>query len=304
MKPFARHTIATALAACAIMGAAPVGAQRAEQVCSISQTRHEVSFRDLPDIRTEFVLCLETRLPATFADEYVHCRMYWKLAPLNAEGQRRCTDFDYLYPTATDPFPSDTSAIEGEVCLVRQVTEAEHAAGESGWYYTENAAQRCLRSEGGAVFPLDHPESFEVLMECGIALEPKGTFGSTVVQTRECVAPPSAADGSDVGKLCSQPLRLGEQAHQLTFGGDECVSDVCLTTPLSGLTCTEHNGTGLCGSSTTRCSCRCAGENDGDPGPFCACPDTYECKPLLSSYVGSPETRGSYCVPTDGRVAP
>ncbi|HTU57275.1 MAG TPA: hypothetical protein VMF89_02560, partial [Polyangiales bacterium] len=285
--------------------AAPVSAQAAdEQVCSINQTQYELSFRDLPDVRTDFVLCLDTRLSPTFLRDYVQCRMYWKLAAVNPEGQRRCADFDYLSPTDDDPFTAEAGGSENEVCLVRQVTEAQHAAGESGWYYSDNVAQRCTPSQGGAVFPLDHPESFEALLECGIALEPEGAYGSVDIRTRACVAPPSAADASDVGKLCSQPLRLGDPISQLTFGGDQCASDVCLTTPLGMMTCTEQNGQGYCGSSTTRCSCRCAGESDDDPGPFCACPDAYECKPLLSSFVGSPETRGSYCVPTDGRVIP
>jgi|GEM_PF-6876145 len=302
MKLFAHHTMFV-VAACALMGAQAVGAQD-EQVCSVKQMQYELGFRDLPDIRTDFVLCLETQLAATFADEYVHCRMYWKLPAINEKGQRRCTDFDYLYPTDEDPFPNGRGSSEDEVCLVRQVTQAQQAAGESGWYYLDDAAQRCSRTESGVVFPLDHPERFELFMECGLALEPEGAYGSIDIRPDRCVAPPSAADASDVGKSCSQALRLGDQGHQLTFGGDECASAVCLTTPLDALTCTEQNGAGYCGDSTTRCSCRCAGESEDDPGPFCACPDAYECKPVLSSYVGSPETRGSYCVPTDGRVVP
>ena len=30
----------------------------------------------------------------------------------------------------------------------------------------------------------------------------------------------------------------------------------------------------------------------------------YECMPLFTGYTASPETRGSYCVPTDQRTVP
>ena len=293
-----------AVIACSLtwIWSAPTSA-RDEQICTINQTRYELQILDLPDIRSDFVLCLESRLSPTIADEHVHCRMYWKLAATNPDGQRRCTDFEYLYPTSDAPF-GDDKAGDGEVCLVRQVSEAQQARGESGWYYLDDASQRCPGTRAGAVFPLNRPERFEVIMECGIALEPEGQYRDVDIRPDQCVAPPSAADARDVGKSCSPALFVGGQGHQLTFGGDQCASDVCLTTPLGGLVCTEQDGIGHCGDATTRCSCRCAGESADDPGPFCACPEAYECKPMLSSYVGSPETRGSYCAPIDGRVVP
>ena len=148
---------------------------------------------------------------------------------------------------------------------------------------------------------MDHPEAFAVVLKCGIIKQLTGPHEATSVRPDQCAAP-FASDASDVGESCSRGLRLSEREHQLTLGGEACSSGVCLTTPLGELTCSERGGGRYCGTSTTRCSCRCAGESDSDPGPFCTCPDEYECKPLFTSYTASPETRGSYCVPTDRRT--
>ena len=271
------------------------------QLCGIVESNTEFGVRELPDIRTDVHMCLESRMD-NYIDDFVQCRLFWRIPPQNPEGQRGCSDFEYLYPSQENPFAADDAP--GEVCLVRQVTEAEHKAGAEGWYYKDSLPDVCPNQGPGAIFPMDHPEAFSVLLRCGLIRQLTAPHEATSVRPHECAAPPTAADASDVGESCSRGLNLSEREHQLTLGGEECSSGVCLTTPLDALTCSERGGVGYCGASTTRCSCRCAGERDSDPGPFCTCPDEYECMPLFTGYTASPETRGSYCVPTDQRTVP
>lgn len=267
--------------------------------CTLSESKWELSFRDLPDQRSEFTLCLETRLqPAR--NELVHCQLYWQMAqPPEAEPRERCANYSYLRLADHNPFPDG----DGEVCIVDQVTAAQAARGTLGWYYVDSAPKNCENLGPGAVFPLEHPEQFRVLMQCGIAMahDEDNVFD---IAPKTCSVPPSAANTADTGKLCSREVYVSEQFHSLGMGSDECATGVCLTTPLGGLKCSESGGIGYCGSSTTRCSCRCAGESKDDPGPFCPCPEDHECTPLLTDLTATPATSGSYCTPKEKLPVP
>lgn len=82
----------------------------------------------------------------------------------------------------------------------------------------------------------------------------------------------------------SDPSRA-DPAHQVcTTTGD---SPEPVTVPVPAQT--------VSAADNVICSCRCDGEGDG---PFCACPDGFECKHLVDAYgtSGAAELAGSYCV--------
>ena len=282
---------------CAEDGCA-LNAEPSALTCSVYERTAQVEIRDFPFEHSDLGLCTRSPMPP---DEHglVHCRMAWKfVGGASDESEPRCEDYEFLTPLDEDVFESDE---RGETCLVRQVTEAQAALGKSGWYYVSSAPQFCADGGPAAMVPTERPDyggwQISAFLQCSAVqtLLSNGTVED--VDISECAAP-RAKHVSDLGEKCSRNLRQadGFSTVSLELDPQQCEGGVCATLPLIEPIC-EDNGRGVqtCRSSISACSCRCAGEGD-DPGPFCECLDSFECKPLLSSFTGSPETRGSYCV--------
>jgi hypothetical protein len=230
----------------------------------------------------------------------VACRMFWRYE--HAEDSHgvptpRCEDYEFLSPTDEDVF-GDEQATDGPTCLVRQVTKEARERGETGWYYLSVAPQYgCPNANPAAVIPTQRPDfdwEIKVAWQCKAAMS-IDVLGEVAFQDdlAECTQP-KPAQVSDVGERCDPILRIAEQGPTLELGRNECASNLCLTRPLGRMFCAEEDGIPYCRSDDTVCTCRCAGDG---PGPYCTCPEAFECKPLLTSYGAPPELAGSYCFP-------
>lgn len=268
--------------------------------CSIYEQTMRVGIRDLPYQHEQIGLCLGNYIEPD-EDGLIACRMFWRY--VHAEDSHgvptpRCEDHEFLSPTDEDVF-GDKATSDGPTCLVRQVTQRQRERGETGWYYLSAAPQfGCRNADPAAIVPTQRPDydwQIDLAWQCKAAMS-IDVFREVAYQDdlSQC-AQPKAAEVSDVGKVCAPELRLSDQGPTLEVGANECDSDLCLTRPLGRLFCEqESGGPAHCRSSDTVCTCRCAGDG---PGPYCTCPDSFECKPLLTSYGATSELAGSYCVP-------
>jgi len=279
-------------------------AQEAEpRACTMSESAKRIRWNDLPFERTDAYLCSET--PLTPDDSgLVNCRVFWKLPSSPGTNGRpsACSDYSFLTPSTFDPFAAlDGRTGPGEVCLVRQVTRSAADEGKAGWYYLASAPTRCPNLAPALMLPSDRPDNIDIYAQCAMTKTIVGRGQVVEANPASCVQPRVAADPTHVGSVCEVAMTLSKRHYNLDLGNDGCLSAVCLQTPLREQVCSETDGIRRCSGSTTSCSCRCAGA-EGDPGPFCVCPDDYECKPLVSDFAGTKDSRGSYCVSTGALI--
>jgi hypothetical protein len=268
--------------------------------CIASELHRDFSVKDLPGVHPEVAICT-TRQFSKDKDGLINCRMFWSY--LHAEPQQStvrhsCGDDDFL-SQAPESEVFDDDADPDQHCLVRQVTAEQAKSGMAGWYYLDSIPTECPNLGPGVLIPTQRPDEtdwqLQLKFQCAatVALERDGSV--TEVDPAECVVP-SGGDATSVGQDCRQRINLSEYPV-VDLGAPACETGICVSVLRPQLPC-EPAGSNLCPSTVAHCSCRCAGEPD-DVGPFCACPDDYKCKPLLSDFAASPESRGSYCVPAD-----
>jgi hypothetical protein len=259
-----------------------------------------LGIRDLPYEHEPIGLCLGNYIhPDT--EGLISCRMFWRYRHVDdSHGvpTPRCEDYEFLTPTDEAVFDRDRTT-EGPTCLVRQVTQRQRESGETGWYYLNTAPQyHCPNANPAAIIPTQRPDfdwDIEVGLQCEAAMS-IDILGEVAYQDdlTQCELPRAATDNK-IGEFCKPKLSISNQGPTLEVGSHECTSNLCLTQPLGRMFCTQaDDGPSTCRSSDTVCTCRCAGDG---PGPYCACPDSFECKPLLTSYGATPELAGSYCFP-------
>ena len=143
---------------------------------------------------------------------------------------------------------------------------------------------------------------------------------------------PIACQGGDcapndgVGDACtpsdeSNPDFPGFAATEINVEdhATSCKTGICLVAhfqgrvscPYGGESCTTPSGAAVSvnvapelvarpPSNSVYCSCRCDGP--AGTGPFCACPASYECAPLVNDVGGAHSLAGSYCIETGTAV--
>lgn len=294
----------SALLAASALGATARATDTAGSLsCTLSESSKRVRWNDYPFAPTDAYLCADAPLTPDEAG-LVNCRVIWKLLNepgAGADDVKHCSDYSYLSPAPFDPFATpEASSDPGDVCLVRQVTPAAADAGNLGWYYQSSAPTLCSKLGPALMLPRDRPLAVDIYAQCALTKHIADRDQVVDVDPAECVQPKSTADATDVGLACDLDMALGRQ-FSMDLGDQGCSSGVCLSVPLREPVCSEVNGIPRCTENSTACSCRCAGE-EGDPGPFCTCPDAYECKPLVSDFAGTKDSRGSYCVPKGAQL--
>ena len=230
---------------------------------------------------------------------------------VDAEGRVGCTvrwTFDEnAAVTSCDELPFLLPGDSSGSCFVRQVPSPARVpdAGD-GWFYDDSEArmQECRSGRAIAFTENAAPVSVTVKIECLGATTVTAEEELAVIDPSECSQP--GASSSEVGAACMpESMPEGGYADQeavLETASSQCESNACLVYQLRGdpsPDCAPDPSTNLVCTTATEverrmyCSCRCDAP-DGDPGPFCTCPDEFSCVPILDQ--GPPGLRGSYCV--------
>lgn len=151
-----------------------------------------------------------------------------------------------------------------------------------------------------------------------------GACGGTATNTGETTGNAACQNGNcaeGVGAACtpgdeSSPDFPGYAATEINIEDKsaQCATGICmvahfqgrLSCPYGGSDCTTASGTPVTvavkpqlvarpPSSAVYCSCRCDGPEG--TGPFCACPNGFECTHLVDDVgLGHAELAGSYCI--------
>lgn len=238
-------------------------------------------------------LCLPSALPLD-DNGLPRCEVTWQPPwPDDQPGSPSCDGYDFL---------------TGEPgCVVRQLTEAQRAAGVlAGWYYERDESGPCAAS-GAIRFSAGADLSEGVggaRFSCSIARarDEDGVIGPIALE--QCASPPEQVDASGVGEACMPtivPAGGFDPREAYVETGTQCATGSCLVFQLEGdpsSDCDPNEEGKTCATQaeverSVYCSCRCD-LPPGAPGEECECPDGYACQELLGG--PSEAFSGGYCV--------
>lgn len=288
--------------------------------CAVTQTSVEFAVTNLPSQpkKTVGAVCLTDALPQR-SEGTVDCSVYWHIPQppedFALEGELSievCEDA---------PFLSQSDRADG-ACVVHQLTTAELADGDEGWFYDDESAESQTECRWGkqriAFTPEARPTNgarmqFACITSQTLEDGSPGASGSDADAgaselPAQCSTLP-VGDGRGVGNACVPRIidANGFDPRQSTIelGAPECSTGICLINQLDGdpsAECVETEERKCPHDQEIEravyCTCRCnapAGEPEG-----CECPSGFSCVDMFSEAPAG--IRGGYCV--DNRSIP